>query len=69
MEVQMPTCEICDGTGTLNLPATCRKCQGTGEIITYGDDDSETLEACTLCEYGFIYTEVICDTCHGTGVA
>lgn len=65
----MLACESCGGTGTLNLTLTCRKCQGTGEIIAYDDDGNENLVACTLCEDGIIYTEVTCDVCKGTGVA
>lgn len=65
----MSSCEVCGGTGTLYLPATCRTCQGTGEIITYDDDGTENLEVCTLCEDGMIYTEVVCDMCRGTGMA
>ena len=65
----MLTCELCGGTGTISLIVRCRKCQGTGEIITYDDDGNESLDACTLCEDGLIYTEVTCDTCNGTGVA
>ncbi len=65
----MLKCEICSGTGTLSLIVSCRKCQGTGEIITCDDDGNDSLEACTSCEDGIIYTEVTCDACHGTGTA
>ncbi len=64
----MPSCETCGGAGTLTILVPCRTCHGTGEIIIYEDDGTENLAACILCEDGIIYTEVICDTCKGTGV-
>lgn len=65
----MFVCETCGGTGTVSLTVTCRKCQGTGELITYDDDGNENLETCALCEDGIIFSEAPCDECKGTGVA
>ena len=64
----MFVCETCGGTGTVSLTLTCRKCQGTGELITYDDDGNENLETCTLCEDGVIFSEATCEVCKGTGV-
>ena len=62
------TCEFCDGKGERTAISTCHICNGTAEIIAYEVDDTENLVTCTLCEYGFIYTEVKCAACNGTGV-
>ena len=64
----MRTCETCGGTGLVSLTSTCRKCNGTGELINYDDDGNENLETCAFCEDGLVYTEAPCEVCKGTGV-
>ena len=63
----MAACGTCNGSGLITNSSTCHKCSGTGEIITYDNDGSEKMEACSNCEDGIVYLEQTCHTCKGTG--
>jgi DnaJ-class molecular chaperone len=60
-------CEKCDGTGVLAISSTCRKCSGSGEIIVYESDGSESMETCPNCDFGLVFIEQTCPSCNGTG--
>lgn len=60
-------CEKCDGMGMLAISAPCRTCSGTGELLVYASDGSESMETCPNCDFGLVFIEQTCPSCSGSG--
>jgi DnaJ-class molecular chaperone len=59
----MAQCPNCDG-GVIY--PDCPTCRGTGQILSFDEDDQERLVTCPTCGGSTTVTQT-CPVCHGTG--